>query len=111
GVESVQPVLTTAVLSDGSQRDVTAAAGYTSNAGQVAEAAPGGRVRTGAVPGEAAVTVHYMGLVAVTRFQVPRPGAPDPYPEVPANNAIDGLVWAKLRALGVLPSALADDAP
>lgn len=107
---SGQQVLATAVFSDGSLRDVTAAASYTSNAGQVAEAAPGGRVLTGSVPGEAAVTVHYTGLVAVARFQVPRPDAPDPYPTLPANNSIDGLVWAKLRVMGVLPSALADDA-
>ena len=110
GLKSEQQIQTTAVFSDGSLRDVTAAASYTSNAGQVAEVAPGGRVRTGNLPGEAAVTVHYMGLVAAARFQVPRPDAPNPYPAIPVNNANDGLVWAKLRTMGILPSDLADDA-
>ena len=110
GLKAEQQILATAVFSDGGLRDVTAAAGYTSNAGHIAEVGPGGRVRTGTIPGEAAVTVHYMGLVGVARFQIPRPDAPNPYPAIPTNNAIDGLVWAKLRTMGILPSELADDA-
>lgn len=105
-----QQILATALYSDGSRRDVTAAASYHTNAGQVAEVDRGGMVRTGGVPGEAAITVNYMGLVASFRLQVPRPGAPEPYPDVPANNQIDELVWAKLRTMGIVPSGLCDDA-
>src|SRR5262249_33772537 len=90
--------------------DVTAAAGYTSNAAHVAEVDPRGRVRTGNSPGEAAITVHYMGHVAAARFQVPRPDAPNPYPAPPSNNKIDELGWAKLKTMGSLPSELTDDA-
>src|SRR5262249_41682761 len=59
-----QQVLATAVFSDGSLRDVTASAGYASNAGHVAEVDRTGRILTGHLPGEAAVTVQYMGQVA-----------------------------------------------
>ena len=89
---------------------MTAAAGYTSNAAHVAEVDRAGRVRTGTFAGEAAITVHYMGQVAAVRFQVPRPGRPEPYPALPVNNTIDELVWAKLKTMGILPSELADDA-
>jgi hypothetical protein len=110
GLKSAQQILATAVYSDGSQRDVTAAAAYTSNAGHVAEVATGGLVRTGTAPGEAAITVHYMGQVAAVRIQVPRPDAPNPYPMLSTNNRIDELAWAKLRTLGIVPSELAGDA-
>ena len=110
GTRAGQQLLATAVFSDGSRRDVTAAASYTSNAPLVAEVDRHGRVRTGAVPGEAAITVNYMGLVAAARFQVPRPGAPPEYPALPVHNRIDELVWARLKTLGIVPSGLADDA-
>jgi hypothetical protein len=105
-----QQILATAVFSDGSTRDVTAAAHYASNATLVAEADPHGRLRTGAVPGEAAVTVRYMDLVAAVRVQVPRPHAPDPYPPFPADNRIDELALTKWKKMGVVPSQPADDA-
>ncbi len=109
-LKAEQQILATAIFSDGSVRDVTSAAGYTSNASHVAEVSPTGLARTGTVPGEAAITVHYMGQVAAVRFQVPRPDAPNPYPSLPSNNRIDELVWAKLRTMGIVPSELADDA-
>ena len=62
-----QQILVTALYSDGSERDVTAAAAYTSNAEVIAEVDAGGRIRTGQIPGEAAVTVNYMGHVGVVR--------------------------------------------
>jgi hypothetical protein len=105
-----QQILATAVFSDGSRRDVTAAAGYASNAGHVAEVERGGRVRTGHAPGEAAITVNYMGHVAAVRIRVPRPGTPDPYPALAVNNKVDELVGAKLRVMGLVPSDLCDDA-
>ncbi len=110
GLNAVQQIVATAVFSDGSRRDVTAAASYTSNAGPIAAVDGRGRAHTGSVPGEAAITVQYMGQVAAVRLQAPRPDAPNPYPALPANNKIDELVWAKLKMMGILPSELADDA-
>ena len=105
-----QHSLVTAIYSDGSRRDVTDAAEYTSNAEGIAEVKRGGLIRTGKNPGEAAITVNYMGKVGAVQVLVPRPNAPSPYPKLPANNRIDTLVWAKLRKLGITPSGLCDDA-
>jgi hypothetical protein len=110
GLKAEQQILATAVFSDGSRRDVTAAAAYTSNAEHVAAAAGGGLVHTGDVAGEAAITVNYMGQVAAVRLQVPRPDAPNPYPALPVNNKIDSFVWSKLKTMGIVPSEVAGDA-
>ncbi len=105
-----QQILTTAVYSDDSRRDVTAAAAYASNATLVAEVDARGLVHVGQTPGQAAITVNYMGHIRAVEMQVPRPGLARPYPQQPVNNAIDPLVWAKLEKMGILPSELADDA-
>jgi len=105
-----QQILATACYSDGGRRDVTTAAGYSSNAPHIAEVDGGGLIRCGQVPGEAAVTVHYMGHVAAVQVHSPRTGLPDPYPNLPVQNEVDELVWAKLRKMGLVPSGLCDDA-
>jgi hypothetical protein len=104
-----QQILTTAIYSDGSRRDVTSAAAYATNAALVAEVEPGGSVRVGQVPGQAAITVNYLGHVAAVAVQVPRPDAPHPFPSQPVNNPIDALVWAKLEKTGIVASDLAGD--
>ncbi|MFP6770632.1 MAG: DUF1549 and DUF1553 domain-containing protein [Planctomycetaceae bacterium] len=103
-------LLVTAVYSDGSTRDVTSAATLTSNAQPVADAADMGLLHSGKMPGEAAITINYMGHVTSTRITVPRQSFPDPYPEIPANTRIDRLVWNKLQRMGIVPSGLTDDA-
>ena len=111
GLQSSQQILATAEYSDGSFRDVTDAAAYTSNSGIAAEVDPHGLVRTGRVPGEAAITAQYMGQVAVVRVLVPRPTKTLVKPtEWPANNDVDRLVWAKLQKMQIEPSGLTDDA-
>ena len=64
-----QQILATAIYSDGSQRDVTAAAAYASNAPLVAEVQPGGLAQVGQVPGQAAMTVSYLGHLGVVAIQ------------------------------------------
>jgi hypothetical protein len=71
GMKQTQQLRVTAVFSDGSCRDVTRAAAYSSNEDQIASVAPGGLVRTAGVAGEAAVMVRYMGQIAVSRVTVP----------------------------------------
>ena len=107
---ATQQILATARFSDGSLRDVTHAAFYSSNAPHVAEVDPQGVIRIGHNPGEAAITVNYMGQVAAVQVQSPRGGSPSLQPDPPANNTIDTLVWAKLRKMGLTPSGLCDDA-
>ena len=112
GLQSSQQILATAEYSDGSLRDVTDAAAYTSNSGLAAEVDAHGLVRTGRVPGEAAITVQYMGQVAAVRVLVPRPTTTTlaKPTEWPANNDVDRLVWAKLQKMQIEPSGVADDA-
>ena len=111
GLQSSQQILATAEYSDGSLRDVTDAAAYTSNSGIAAEVDAHGLVRTGRVPGEAAITVQYMGQVAVARVLIPRPTTALAKPTVwPTNNDVDRLVRAKLQKMQIEPSGLADDA-
>jgi len=105
-----QQILATAHYSDGTVRDVTHAAFYASNAPHVAEVDPQGLVRVGHNPGEAAITVNYMGQVAAVQVQSPRGGAASPSAEPPVHNPIDRLVWAKLRKMGLTPSEVCDDA-
>lgn len=105
-----QQILAIAVYSDGSRRDVSAAALYSSNAPHVAEVDSQGLVRCGQAPGEAAITVNYMGQVAAVQVLSPRAGGPTPYPDLPVQNEIDPFVWKKLHKMGLVPSELADDA-
>ncbi len=110
GMESEQQLLATAVFSDGRLRDVTELASYTSNASLVADVDRLGRVHTGKVPGEAAVSVHYMGHVAASLLQIPRLRGTEPYPSLPVSNRIDELVWAKLQKMEIVPAGPIDDA-
>ena len=105
-----QQILATAHYSDGTVRDVTHAAFYASNAPHVAEVDPQGLIRVGQNPGEAALTVNYMGQVAAVQVQSPRGGSPATADDPPANNTIDQLVWTKLRKMGLSASGLCDDA-
>ena len=105
-----QQILVTAKFSNGSQRDVTSAASYTSNAELLASVDADGRLHTGRIPGEAAITVNYRGHVGAVRVLIPRPADSQPYPQIPTHNRIDELVWAKLRKLNIIPSETCDDA-
>ncbi len=105
-----QQIVATAIYSGGQERDVTALAGYSSNATHVADVERSGVVHSGQIPGEAAITVGYMGQVAAVKVLIPRPGAPENYPELPVRSPIDSLVWARLKQMGIVPSQPADDA-
>ena len=104
-----QQLLVTAVYSDGSTRDVTDAAAYSTNSPVIADVDPGGLVHTGIVPGPAAITVNYMGQVAAAKIIVPQELLDGEFPATPTGSPIDGLVWSDLKKLGILPSELCDD--
>ena len=88
---------------------MTAASSYVTNASLVADVDRQGLIRTGRVPGEAAITVHYMGQVASVQVQVPRSTLSAQF-EFPVQNAVDEPVVNKLRKMQIAPSELADDA-
>ncbi len=110
GINDRQQILATAIYSDGQERDITAAASYASNATQVVEVEQGGVLRSGTLPGQAAVTVAYMGQVAAVKVVIPRPGISADLPVLPVRSPIDELVSSRLKLLGIPPSAPADDA-
>lgn len=98
-----------AKYSDGSTVDVTRLAQYQSNAADLATVDERGRVRAGDGVGEAAIMVRFGGLVTVARATVPRDGATIAWDEPASDNLIDPLVFAKLRALNLPPSATCSD--
>ena len=100
-----------AEYSDGNRRDVTDGSAFQSNDNTVAAPVGDGMVKAGTLPGEAAIMARYMNHIAVSNVIIPLPGkVPDEtYQKLPRNNEIDDLVWQKLKLIGVLPSAPANE--
>ena len=106
------PLRVTAYYSDGSTRDVTRLAIYQSNESAYASVNGDGLIKTGPIPGEAAIMSRYMNMFAVTRVVVPFPGPVEQatYEKLPREHFIDRLVWDKLKQLNLTPSPPASDA-
>ncbi|RUL86926.1 DUF1549 domain-containing protein [Tautonia sociabilis] len=104
-----QQLVVTAVYTDGTTEDVTRWAQYESNVSEVAAVETGGRVRTGELPGMAAVMARYQGKVSVFRATVPRGGAAPDLTGFEPNNFVDELAMAQWRELGLAPSDLCSD--
>ncbi len=104
--ESLQ-LRVTATDASGRERCVTNEASFESNASFIAAVDARGLVQASQIPGEAAIMVRYLGLVAVCRITLPRPGVTFKRP--PENNFVDGHVWDKLQQLGIKPSGPASD--
>jgi hypothetical protein len=105
-----QQLRVVARYTDGHEADVTALAKFQTNNEAIAAVQPGGLVRAGDVPGEAAVMTSFMNAVDTFRAVVPRPQRIDNYPALAENNFIDRHVFRKLRQFNILPSEPADDA-
>ncbi len=106
------PLKVIAEYSDGSRRDVTNGAAFQTNDKTIAAVNADGIVQAGPIAGEAAVMVRYMNNIGVCAVTIPLPGQvpPETYAALPRQNEIDEHVWKKLRLLGMLPSAAANDA-
>jgi len=96
---------------DGSTRDVTGLAEFASNDPGMVTVDHDGRVTTGRTPGEGVVIARFLGQVAVARVIVPpdRTLPASRYAALPVHNAIDSLVYERLKKLGHLPSDLCTD--
>ncbi|MFO0927762.1 MAG: DUF1549 domain-containing protein, partial [Gemmataceae bacterium] len=105
-------LVVTAHHSDGTTTDVTHLATFQSNDSVFASVDDTGRIKAGPLPGEAAIMARYDEKFAVCHVLIPLPGAVDPavYAALPRKNFIDGLVYDKLRRLGITPSDSAPDA-
>lgn len=100
-------ISTTAVFSDGSQKDVTGYARFKSSGDEIASVDEKGEV-TAAGFGQCTIVVSFMRKFGVGLVVVPQPLS-DPFPEFKAHNKIDELVVAKLKELGIPPSELCSD--
>jgi hypothetical protein len=104
-----QPLQVQATYSDGSVRDVTRLAVYSSNNDDVARVDELGMVTTREL-GETAVVVRYERLFAVAGVVALKPVNGFTATPVPGDNLIDRHVVTKLNALQITPSELCDDA-
>ena len=107
---SQQQLAVIAEYSDGSQRDVTRQADYSSNLDVVASVSPDGLVVTTGQSGEAAIMTRYMGQVAVFLALVPHGEPLKEIANFTPKSEIDRLVVEKWKKLGLKPSPLVEDA-
>ncbi|HLQ36438.1 MAG TPA: DUF1549 domain-containing protein [Planctomycetota bacterium] len=103
------PLLLRARSKDGSDADVTALALWSSSNDTIASVAGDGKVTANGT-GEAYVMARYGGFAVVAQLRVRLDDAPFTWPEVPANNFVDQLIYQKLRDARVLPAAVCSDA-
>jgi hypothetical protein len=107
-LDGEQQLAVIARYSDGSTEDVTRSALYEPNDKEMARTDETGFVKLFEQPGDVAVMVRYQAKVAVFRATVPlgAPVATLPKPR----GVIDELVFKKLKAVGMPPSEICDDA-
>jgi Protein of unknown function (DUF1553)/Protein of unknown function (DUF1549) len=106
-----QKLIVEARYSDGSVRDVTGLADFSSADKEMSKVDENGRITVGQTSGEGVVVARFMGLVDVSRVTVPADKAlPDSlYASLPVNNEIDKLVYERLKKLGLAPSETCSD--
>jgi hypothetical protein len=97
-----------ALFSDGSRRDVTTLARFHSNNRSVAGIDETGRI-VAASPGDTHVFARYSRFTIGAEIIVLPPATGFTWPDPPANNYIDKLVFDRLQKLRIAPSRLCDD--
>lgn len=102
-----QQLSVVAVYTDGSRADVTRNALFESNNTDLAKVDASGFVQLGEHAGDVAVMARYQGKVAVFRASIPLGVPIESFP--PTRNLVDEHVFAKLKILGIPPSAECDD--
>jgi hypothetical protein len=103
-----QQIVARAKYSDGTDRDVTWLAVFLSNNDTSAPVDQGGVVE-GAARGEAFLMARFATFTVGSNYIVLPKGLEFTFPEVPANNYIDTLVFDKLKKLRIAPSELSSD--
>jgi hypothetical protein len=103
-----QQLIVLAHYTDGFVEDVTRGALYEPNDKNMAQADETGLVKMFQQPGDVAVMVRYQAKVTAFRATIPLGAPVESLP--PPKNFIDELVFKKLKAVGMPPSALCDDA-
>jgi hypothetical protein len=103
-----QQLAVLAHFADGTIRDVTQLACYSSSDPAIADVSAGGLV-TGSERGEAAIIVRYLEHIESRFMTFVRDIPGYQWPSPPAANYVDELVDTKLKQLQYLPSGLASD--
>lgn len=99
-----------AVWSDGAQEDVTCLCRFTSNDDAIASVTSGGLMTSGE-PGDTHVVVFYDNAVIPVPVIRPVTEQVGPkYPQLATSTPIDAAIQEKLAKLGIVPSAVCDDA-
>src|SRR3989454_4160036 len=106
GRNATRKLLVVARYSDGIERDVTRTVKFQSNDDSIAKVSAEGVV-SGERGGETAIVVRAPGIATAAKVGVVI--EPHEVPAVASNNFIDDAVFAKLKALQIPPSPLADD--
>lgn len=103
-----QQIAARAHFDDGKVRDVTRLTKFTSSDEQVAEVTPGGLL-IGRRRGQVAVMARYLDQLVSCQFTIVEDVPGFVWPNPPAQNFIDELVYQKLQQLKYAPSELCTD--
>ncbi len=103
-----QQIVARAHFEDGSVRDVTKLTKFSSSDEQIATVSANGLL-TGRQRGQVAVMARYLDQLVSCQFTLVRDIDGFKWPNPPANNYIDDLVYEKLRQLQYEPSRLCSD--
>jgi hypothetical protein len=106
---SSQQLAVRAHFADGRVRDVTRLSQFSVNDSMVADVGDHGRV-TFHRAGEAAVLVRFLETMQVVRLGYIEPRPDFQWPNPPESNAVDRLLFARLRHMQIVPSELCTDA-
>jgi WD40 repeat protein len=98
--------------SDGSTRDVTALASFSSGDKEIARVTDDGAVTIGKMSGQGVIVARFMGLVGDSQIEVAADHLlpESQYTNLPVNNFIDELAYAQFKRLGLFPSETCTDA-
>jgi hypothetical protein len=103
-----QQIVALAHFSDGSVRDVTPLAVFTSSNEEVGKVSDTGLV-DGRLTGETAILVRYLDQIATAHITFLKPAADFSWIDPPENNYIDKHAFAKMKMLQILPADLCSD--
>ena len=108
GPDTLQQLTVRAKYSDGTDRDVTRETVFISNNGIAAKADPNGLITSGK-PGEAFIMARFDQITTGTQILSIPKLADYKFPDEPAANYIDTLVYNKHKKIRITPSGLCDD--
>jgi hypothetical protein len=107
-----QQLAVTAHYSDGTKRDVTRLAQFSSSESVYAAVDANGLVKAGPIPGEAAIMARFAEKFAIFPVIIPFSQLTNEQLSriIPVVNFVDQNVWVKLKQLNLTPSDVAPDA-